>query len=212
MERVNNNITNTNNGERNNITVTITESPEQKKKEEKKPAAKEDPPLEKTLFISHASQDKEIVDPFVKMLLDAGFPREKLFYSSCPALGVPLGEKIDECVRRKLNKGTFVIFMLSHNWNSSIACANEFGVAWHEDLRHCNILLPGFFYRDIGGLVPQSELSASYDDPMLGDRLGQLKRQLEKHFDMEFIDSAWENSRKQFLCSIHCDSAAPRPI
>lgn len=172
--------------------------------EEKRLVPKESLALEKTLFISHSSKDKDIVDPFVKMLLDAGFARKMLFYSSAPALGVLPGENINNYLHQKLAKGTFVIFMLSSNWYDSTVCENEMGAAWYGSLRHCNVLLPGFCYRDIKGVVSPSEMSIRYDDDvsMLRDKLGQLKRQLERHFDLEFIDSAWESSREQFLASI----------
>jgi len=210
MSRISNHINNINIGKNHSTNVVIGVPAEAEKS--KPPVVKENPPIEKTLFISHASMDKDIVGPFVKMLIDAGFPREKLLYSSAPALGVPLGEKIEDHLLRKLTEGTFAIFMLSHNWYASTVCGSERGVVWSKNIRHCNVLLPGFSYQDIRGVAPTSELSASYDDDtsVLRDKLGQLRRQLEKHFDMEFIDTVWESSRDQFLGSIHCDPAVPR--
>lgn len=172
--------------------------------QEKPPAAEKSLPPGKTLFISHSSKDKAVVDPFVKMLLDAGFPRKTLFYSSDPALGVPPGENIPDYLRRRLSENAFVIFMLSGSWCGSAVCENEMGAAWYGDLKRCNVLLPGFHYSDIKDVASPSEMSIRYDDsvPALRDKLGQLRKLLEKHFALEFADSAWERSREQFLSSI----------
>lgn len=194
-----NNINNINIGgtnKINNINTTIGLPPQ-----EKMSGSKESLPLGKVLFISHSSKDKDLVDPFVDMLLDAGFPRNMLFYSSNPASGVFLGEDINKRLHRELVKDTFVIFMLSKNWNSSAVCGNELGAAWHGSLKHCNILLPGFHYRDIGGIASTTEMSVRYEDgeDMLREMLGQLIRQLENHFDLKFSDTVWEKSREKFL-------------
>lgn len=186
-------------GRGNTINTTIGLHPQ-----EKRSASRESFPLAKTLFISHSSKDKERVDPFVEMLLDAGFPRKMLFYSSNPAFGVPLGEDIYNYLRCKLTEDTFVIFMLSSNWCGSAVCENEMGAAWHGNLKHCNVFLPGFHYRDIRDVASSSEMSIRYDDDVykLRDMLGKLKKQLEEHFDLEFSDSAWERSRERFLTAI----------
>lgn len=186
-------------GRGNTTNTTIKLSPQ-----EKKSAPKESLPLEKTLFISHSSKDKEMVDPFVEMLLDAGFSRKMLFYSSNSAFGVPPGEDIYDYLRGKLTEDTFVIFMLSSNWCGSAVCENEMGAVWHGSLKHCNVYLPGFHYRDIRDVASPSEMSIRYDDDVskLRDMLGKLKRQLEKHFSLEFSDSAWERSRERFLATI----------
>lgn len=158
-------------------------------------------PLGKTLFISHSSKDKELVDPFVKMLLKAGFPKNMLFYSSNPASGVSLGEDIYQRLHKELTKDTFVIFMLSRNWNGGAVCGIELGAAWHGSLKHCNILLPDFHYHNTEGVVSPAEMSIRYEDSedMLREMLGQLKRQLENHFDFEFSDTEWEKNRDNFL-------------
>ena len=59
-------------------------------------------------------------------------------------------------------------------------------------------------HMDIKDVASPSEMAIRYDDevPVLRDKLGQLKRLLEKHFDLEFADSAWERSRERFLSAI----------
>lgn len=193
---------NINIGNRN--TIKTTKGEEALSKLEKQSSAKKSFSSRKTLFISHSSKDKAAVDPFVKMLLDAGFPRNTLFYSSNPALGIPPGENIPDYLRQKLSGDAFVIFMLSDSWCGSAVCENEMGAAWFGKLKHCNVLLPGFHYRDIKDVASPSEMSIRYDDDasILRDKLGQLRRRLETHFDLELADSVWERSREQFLSYI----------
>ena len=191
-----NQITNTVFGGKNLINNTIN-SPLQEKMSE----ANEGLPLEKKLFISHSSKDKELVDPFANMLINAGFPTDKLFYTANSSFGVSPGENINQRLRIELTKDTYVIFMLSRNWKNSETCENERGAVWHGGLDFCNILLPDFDYRDIGGVAYQTEMSIRYEDDEdeLREKLGKLRRRLEKHFDLEFSDTAWEKSREKFL-------------
>lgn len=139
------------------------------------------------------------------MFLNAGFPRQQLLYTSDPALGIPLGEEIPDYLHQKLSKDSYVIFMISNNWYTSPICENEMGAVWHENLEHCNVFLPDFSYYDLKNVASPSEMALSYHDsaPVLRDKLGQLRRQLEKLFNVQLSDTVWEYSRDQFLAAIH---------
>lgn len=158
-------------------------------------------PAAKKLFISHACKDKDMVDAFVSMLTGAGVPDSILFYSSSPGSGIPVGCNIYEYLRRQLINNVYVIFMLSENYYDSTACVSEMGAVWALNAPHCVVLLPGLGYRDIREPVPASEAAISFQDntPVLRDKLGQLRRQIERHFDLEIVDSKWEKSRERFL-------------
>lgn len=178
----------------------INYAPAPKHKKGKRPAESKSPAAKK-LFISHAGKDQDMVDAFVAMLTGAGVPDSILFYSSSPGSGIPVGCNIYEHLRQQLINNVYVIFMLSENYYDSTACVSEMGAVWALNAPHCVVLLPGLGYRDIREPVPASEAAISFQDntPVLRDKLGQLRRQIERHFDLEIVDSKWEKSRERFL-------------
>lgn len=66
------------------------------------------------LFISHAANDKKIVEAFVELLYHIRLPEENMFCSSISELGVPIKEDIYGYLRNLLDSDNVIpIFMLS---------------------------------------------------------------------------------------------------
>ena len=107
------------------------------------------------LFISHSTDDKEIVDKLVALLEKLGVKKEQLFCSSISGYGIPQGSgDLYQYIRSEMsNDNLFVIMMLSKNYYSSPVCLNEMGAAWIKQSTYQSILLPGFDYPDIQGAI-----------------------------------------------------------
>lgn len=99
------------------------------------------------IFISHSSMDKFYGGALVQLLLDIGVPRNSITFTSKKGFGIPQGHNIFEWLKNKLTSSPFVIYLLSDNYYSSIACLNEMGAAWVIENQHQAFILPGF---DIG--------------------------------------------------------------
>lgn len=158
------------------------------------------------LFISHAEADSIIVKKFVSLLERIGIRTEHLFCSSIDGYDIPQGaEDIYDYLRNEMsNDGLFVIMMLSKNYYASKVCLNEMGAAWVRRAAYQVILLPGFDYPEIKGVIRPTEMCFKLDD--ITHRpydMNELKERIIKHLDLPAIDSTqWERKRDDFFSEI----------
>lgn len=155
------------------------------------------------LFISHAYKDHEVIDEFVELLEAIGLRRERIFYSSLAECGVKLGENIVDAIKRELsNQKVHVIFMLSQNYYDSVMCLNEMGAAWVLQHTYTSILLPGFSYSELKGVINTGTLGMKLDgEPAeLRNRMIELRDQIQKEFGLAPMDErTWNRKLDKFL-------------
>lgn len=154
------------------------------------------------IFISHSSEDVEIVLKFVDLLADMGFTADDLFCSSVPDYGIPLNEDIYDYLASLFREyDIYVIFMLSRNYYNSPACLNEMGAAWVLKSDYTSVLLPGFSYQEIEGAVNPAKIGFKLDDKdeLLKKRLGELIRILAKRTGKSIPNMRWEDKRNSFV-------------
>lgn len=99
------------------------------------------------IFMSHASNDYSIVEPFVIMLERIGVKQSQLFCSSIDGYHIPQGSNIYDYLREKMsNNNLFFIMMLSESYYKSAACLNKMGAAWIKQHKYQATLLPCIDY------------------------------------------------------------------
>lgn len=101
----------------------------------------------RSIFISHSTVDKDY-GMALKNLLVLLMPKQKVFLSSSDTQGVPVNQDINEIIKTEIRNGAYVIFLLSDNFYSSVACMNEMGATYVSGNNYALVVLPGF---DIGG-------------------------------------------------------------
>jgi hypothetical protein len=158
------------------------------------------------LFISHATADSMIVKKFVSLLERIGITSGHLFCSSIDGYDVPQGSgDIYDYLRTEMsNDSLFVIMMLSKNYYDSKVCLNEMGAAWIKQAAHQVILLPGFDYPKIMGVIRPTEMCFKLDDIIHRSYdMNELKERILKHLGLPTIDSTqWERKRDDFFSEI----------
>ena len=80
------------------------------------------------IFISHRSDDKEIVECFIDFLISLSIPRVDIFCSSLPGNDVTF--EISGEIKEALNNSIINIVFLSSEYYKSAYCLNEAGVIW----------------------------------------------------------------------------------
>jgi len=156
------------------------------------------------IFISHATNDKKFIKPFVELLEDLGLNEDEIICSSVPPYCVPLGGKVYEWLVNKFQTGELhMFFMLSHNYYDSPASLNEMGAAWAMKQKWTGILLPKFDFSDIRGCIDPTQISIKLDDDdreTLLFRLEELKDTLTDEFQLRKIsNTVWVRKRDDFL-------------
>ena len=147
----------------------------------------------KKVFISHASTDKPFVQLFVNLLEDIGLAENEIVCSSIPGYGIPLGKDIYDWLSEQFqNFDLHVIFILSANYYSSVACLNEMGAAWMLKQKYDTVLLPEFDFPQIKGAINPQQIGIKLDSDCteLNQRLNELKDSLIEEFELQSLSAS----------------------
>lgn len=131
-----------------------------------------------TIFISHASKDREYVKELVNLLTPLNVPN--IVCSSLHGYHIPNDEDIYEYLAQNLNRNGRVVFVLSKNYYDSAACLNEMGACWILNKSYSTILTPNFEYEEIAGAVNPNQMSFKINDE---DRLCEFIESIKSEFD-----------------------------
>lgn len=159
------------------------------------------------IFISHSSQDLPYIQPLVELLECIGLNPETIFCSSVAGFNIPLDSNIYEYLKNQFqNYDLRVIFVLSENYYKSPACLNEMGAAWILQNKYTSVLLPGFDFKSIKGVIDQMRISIKLDsdESELKARLNELRDTLIHEIGLEAPCSfrqqnRWEEHRNRFV-------------
>lgn len=107
------------------------------------------------IFVSHASADRVLVDPFVETIIRLGceVPKEAIFYSSGEDTGIPAGSNLNEYLRSKLENVSIVIAIVSPSFQIRPYCVAELGAAWSAVGKLFPIAIPGMGHSDMQGVL-----------------------------------------------------------
>ena len=106
------------------------------------------------LFISHSSEDKVIVNRFVKEILKigCGFKDSDIFCTLDPTV-IRTGDDFRMKIVDNLKECDFILLFISANYIKSEICQNEMGAAWALDnKRVLPFILPNTTFNDMGFL------------------------------------------------------------
>lgn len=159
------------------------------------------------IFISHSSQDLLFVQPFVELLAHIGLNEKTMFCSSASGYNVPLDNNIYDYLKEQFdNYDLRVIFILSENYYNSVACLNEMGAAWVLRYRYTSVLLPGFNFSSIKGVIDQMRISIKLDagKAELKARLNELRDTLINEIGLQTTShNVWEHYRDKFIDQVN---------
>src|SRR5690606_19764724 len=88
------------------------------------------------IFISHSSRNKNYGNALVDLLIGVGISGDKIIFTSNDAYGIPTGQNIFTWLKSEINEKPYVIYLLSPEYYSSVACLNEMGAAWIVENEH----------------------------------------------------------------------------
>lgn len=110
-----------------------------------------------TIFISHSSQNIEIVQHFCTAIKALGVNAKNIFCSSIPGQGVNNGEKLNEAIFNAVNSCGLLIYFISYDFINSPYCVEELGIGWFRSQKGEAIcfylLIPDISFSEIGGFV-----------------------------------------------------------
>jgi len=96
------------------------------------------------IFISHSSKNANYGQAIVDLLVAVGVNSEQIIFTSNDAFGIPTGQNIFNWLKARITEKPHVIYLLSSEYFSSVACLNEMGAAWVVENEHTIIFTPEF--------------------------------------------------------------------
>ena len=151
------------------------------------------------IFISHSSKNEDYGRALVSLLTDVGVNHESIVFTSDSSYGIPVGKNIFDWLRNQISDRPFVIFLLSPEYYSSVACLNEMGAAWVVENQHVAIFTPDFDLNNpkfrTGALDPR-EIGFVISDE---DRVTEFIESLRRNFEITGKQSLINRARREFL-------------
>lgn len=155
------------------------------------------------IFVSHSSKDIAYVSQIVNLLEGMGLDQTQIFCSSLPGYGIPIDKNIFDYLREQfMEYNLHVIFIHSDNYYMSTVSLNEMGAAWVLKSTVTSILLPGFEFEKMTGVVNNQSIAIKLDGQLfeLQDKLNQLHDKIVSEFDLiKRADIIWQQRRDSFI-------------
>ncbi|NBB72233.1 MAG: TIR domain-containing protein [Bacteroidetes bacterium] len=147
------------------------------------------------IFISHAADDKPVVDKFFNLLqTGAGVTLEDAFVSSVSGVDIPAGEDFVAEVKRNLTSSDLLILFITSNYYESRFCIAELGAGWIENKKMFPLVAPGMD-REIG-----SNMLGTQTERINSTGLNKLFDQLKEVLSgRKFDTDRWELMRDEFM-------------
>jgi len=153
--------------------------------------------MSKKIFISHAVNDRNLVEMFVDDLLNAGMDisAKDIFCSSLSGMGIPSGKNFIEHIKNQIQNPEVVIVFLSKSYIKSQFCMSELGATWALTHNMLPILVPPLTHADLKGVLTGIQV----DRLNIPDELNSFMERLQEILNTDVIFSRWERKRGQFL-------------
>lgn len=151
----------------------------------------------KKFFISHSSDDKPIVESFIKEILKigCGFKDEDIFCTLDPT-AIRTGDDFREKIIENMKKCDYVLLFISENYKLKDICNNEMGAAWAlEGKRILPFVLPGISFEQMGFLNVVKQ-GASVTETR---KLDELYQELCDNYDIKPDWPAFNKAKEDFL-------------
>lgn len=157
---------------------------------------------ESTIFISHSSKDKALVEQFVDEILQLGLgiANDRILCTSIEEMGIPNGTKMREWIQKKIANCSVAFLMISPNYKKSEICLNEMGAVWALEKDVKILLLPGVDYGNFGWLEEIRQAGHVENESVLD----QLYDDLKIRFGSDTKVSEWNRHRKKFIEFCKC--------
>lgn len=96
----------------------------------------------KSIFISHASADRELATIIKDHLILGGAPSGRIFFSSENSTGIPAGQSVHRHLQDTLANTALVIEVISETFLTRPYCLMELGAAWVLDKPTYPLVIP----------------------------------------------------------------------
>ena len=151
------------------------------------------------LFISHSSKDAAFGKALVELLLEIGIKGSQIVFTGDPQYGIPPDENIFDYLKSQINDDAYMLYLISNNYYSSVACLNEMGAAWVKQNHYSLLMIPGF---DSGnpcfqkGAADPRKIAAVMDDRVMMKR---VIRKIQTDFSLVVDEAEFQSACDRYF-------------
>lgn len=154
----------------------------------------------KTVFISHASRDKEIVDAFIDLILHGALsvPIDEIFCVSTDGTKIESGADWRDSINESLLSAKVNFLIITPNYKESEVCLNEMGAAWVTSATVLPLIVEPISYKTVGIIQEPNQIEKLLDEKSL-DRIKDI---IQEKLDISpalIKSDRWTVKKKEFL-------------
>lgn len=154
----------------------------------------------KKIFISHSSEDEEIIKYFVDDILIGvlGFFHTDIFCTSLDGMKIESGEDWRKQIEVHLNTAPLSILFITPNYKMSEICQNELGASWIVSDNVVPLIVEPITYSNVGILQEVRQVEKVTNEK----GLDRLKDKIIKIFDIpnrRIKSDRWTSKKREFI-------------
>ncbi len=157
----------------------------------------------KTIFISHATKDKEIIDAFVDIILHGALsvPIDKIFCVSTDGTKIKSGADWRDSINESLLSAKVNFLIITPNYKESEVCLNEMGAAWVTSATVLPLIIDPINYKTVGVIQEPHQIEKLLDEKSLDRIKDEVQEKLE--IPPALIKSdRWTAKKTEFLLRV----------
>lgn len=148
------------------------------------------------MFISHAANDKALVDAFFDLLQTGlDLSSKEVFCTSLEGMGIPSGQDFAEYIKGKIKNPKVVVIVLSQQYYESLFCLCELGASWALSTAIIPILVPPMDHQDLKAVLQRVQVRKINSE----SDLAEVRDELVKMLGLPPPTARWDAKCKQFL-------------
>lgn len=158
---------------------------------------------EKTIFISHATKDKEIMAAFLDIILQGALsvPIDKIFCVSTDGTKIKSGADWRDTIKKSLSTAKVNFLIITPNYKESEVCLNEMGAAWVTSATVLPLIVDPINYKTVGVIQEPIQIEKLLDEKSL-DRIKDIVQEKLEIPPALIKSDRWTEKKKEFLSRV----------
>lgn len=170
--------------------------------------------IEKTVFISHSTKDKAIVDAFIDLILHGALsvPIDQIFCTSTDGTKIKSGEDWRNHIKDNLLSAKINFLIITPNYKESEVCLNEMGAGWVTSAKVLPLIVAPINFKTVGIIQEPNQIEKLVDSKCL-DRIKDEVQALLSIPSSLIKSDRWTEKKQQFIESVNSYIAStPFPL
>lgn len=156
-----------------------------------------------SIFISHATKDKEIVEAFVELLLIGALSVsiDKIFCVSTDGTKIKSGSDWRDSINESLLSAKVNFLIITPNYKESEVCLNEMGAAWVTSAMVLPLIVEPINYKTVGIIQEPIQIEKLLDENSL-DRIKDIVQEVLEISPALIKSERWTVKKREFLSKV----------